>query len=440
MLKKYDVTTAKTSILKREALEDMPVSPATLQRIKNTFGEDLTPDGVVDRLIKDVRNRGDSALIEWTQKLDSPELDSLQVTPEELQQAWNGISDELRQSLSLSAERVRRFYMAQPVTSWMTQNLGGTLGQFVRPIRRVGLYVPAGTAPLPSSVIMSAVPAQVAGVSEIVLVAPPQRQSGRIDPLILATACLLGIKEIYPVGGAQAIAALAYGTETIRPVDKIFGPGNIFVTLAKRKVFGIVGIDSMAGPTETLVIADESANPEWVAADLIAQAEHDFLAAGILLSPSAALIEAVQAAVVRQYEKRDRKLFLNASLPGRSGAVLTANLDEAVELANAYAPEHLCLSVRDPWALTEKIYAAGGIFIGEHSFEVLGDYVAGPSHVMPTGGSARFNSPLNVLDFVHIISLVALDPQTTRRIAPAAAAIARAEGLDGHANAALERL
>ena len=425
MLKMYDVETALKGILKRQPLEDTVVSVTTLQRIEKIFGEALSPAQVVDHILADVRQRGDSALVEWTQKLDSPELTTLKVTPEAMLSAWNSLTEELRQALTLSAERVRQFHQAQPVTSWMTQSMGGTLGQLVRPIQRVGLYIPAGTAPLPSTVIMSAVPAQVAGVPEIVLVAPPH---------------LLGIKEMYAVGGAQAIAALAYGTESIRPVDKIFGPGNLFVTLAKRKVFGFVGIDSMAGPTETVVIADESANPEWVAADLLAQAEHDFLAAGILLSPFQELIIKVQAAVDRQLDACQRKDILAVSVPGRSGAVLTASLDQAVALANEYAPEHLCLSVKDPWSLTSKITAAGGVFIGEHSFEVLGDYIAGPSHVMPTGGSARFNSPLNVLDFVHIISLVALDPVTTQKIAPAAVVLARAEGLDGHANAAQVRL
>jgi len=440
MLKIYDVKTARQSILKRQPLEDAPISRSTSERIEKMFGETLSPAQVVDRILEDVRQRGDPALVEWTQKLDSPAMNSLKVPPEAMLSAWNGLSEELRQALTLSAERVRQFHQAQPVTSWLSQSMGGTLGQLVRPIRRVGLYIPAGTAPLPSTLIMSAVPAQVAGVPEIVLVTPPQRATGQVDPLILATAHLLGIQEIYAVGGAQAISALAFGTQSIRPVDKIFGPGNIFVTLAKRKVFGLVGIDSMAGPTETVIIADESANPEWVAADLLAQAEHDFLAAGILLSPSLGLIEAVQSAVARQLEERRRRAILDVSLAGRSGAVLTASLDEAVALANQYAPEHLCLSVKDPWELTPKITAAGGIFVGEHSFEVLGDYIAGPSHVMPTGGSARFTSPLNVLDFIHIISLVALDPATTQKIAPAAAVMARAEGLDGHANAAQVRL
>jgi histidinol dehydrogenase len=318
----------------------------------------------------------------------------------------------------------------------MTNKLGGTLGQFVRPIRRVGIYVPAGTAPLPSSVLMSVLPARAAGVNEIVVVAPPARGTGKIAAVILAAAALCGVEEVYAMGGAQAIAALAFGTETIPAVDKIFGPGNLFVTLAKRQVFGVVGIDGLAGPTETVVIADEQAEAEWVAADLLAQAEHDVLAAAILLTPSRDLAERVQAAVGRQVEQRGRAEIIAASLANRSGVVLTRDLDEALELANRYAPEHLCLAVREPWRLAEKVYAAGGIFMGEHSFEVLGDYVAGPSHVMPTGGSARFASPLNVLDFVHIVSLVGLDAATTKAIAPAAAVIALAEGLDAHAYAA----
>jgi histidinol dehydrogenase len=287
---------------------------------------------------------------------------------------------------------------------------------------------------------MSAIPAQAAGVSEIALVSPPQRGTGKIAPVILAAAELAGIREVYSLGGAQAIAALAFGTQSIPAVDKIFGPGNLFVTLAKRQVFGVVGIDGLAGPTETVVIADGQANPEWVAADLLAQAEHDVLASAILLTPDDTLIGRVQAAAAQQIESRGRAQIIAASLANRSGAVLTHDLDEAVELANRYAPEHLCLVVQDPWKLANRINSAGGIFMGEHSFEVLGDYVAGPSHVMPTGGSARFASPLNVLDFVHLVSLVALDEATTRQIAPAAAEIARAEGLDAHAFSAEVRL
>jgi histidinol dehydrogenase len=439
MLKILETAEAKNTILKRAPMDDMDVPASVQDRITAMFGEPLSPAQVVDRILRDVRTRGDEALAEWTERLDGRKSSRFAVSKEALQAALNALPADQREALELAADRVRRFHQAQPVTSWMTQSLGGTLGQYVRPIRRVGIYVPAGTAPLPSSVLMSAVPAQVAGVKEIVLVAPPARGMDGIAPIILATAALIGIEEVYAIGGAQAVAALAYGTESIRPVDKIFGPGNLFVTLAKRQVYGVVGIDSLAGPTETVVIADDSARPDWVAADLLAQAEHDVLAAAILLTPSRVLAEKVQAAVGRQLEERGRSDVISAALENRSGAVITADLDEALALANLYAPEHLCLAVRDPWRLAEGVYAAGGVFVGEHSFEVLGDYVAGPSHVMPTGGSARFASPLNVLDFVHIVSLVALDPATTQAIAPAAACIAQSEGLDAHANAAILR-
>ncbi len=440
MLKVFDRSTARQTLLKRQPIDDMSVPAGVQKRITEMFGEPLTPAQVVDRILRDVRERGDDALADWTERLDGHRPARFRVPPAELQAALDGLPAELRSALELAADRVRRFHLAQPVTSWMTQSLGGTLGQYVRPIQRVGLYVPAGTAPLPSTVLMSAVPAQVAGVKEIVLVAPPERETSRVSPVILATAALIGIDEVYIAGGAQAIAALAYGTPSIRAVDKIFGPGNLFVTLAKRQVYGVVGIDSLAGPTETLVIADDSARPDWVAADLLAQAEHDVLASAILLSPSPALVGKVQVEIGRQLEERGRANVIDTSLEHRSGAVITRDLDEAVELANLYAPEHLCLAVQDPWRLAEKVNAAGGVFIGEHSFEVLGDYVAGPSHVMPTGGSARFASPLNVLDFVHIVSLVALDPATTQQISAAAATIAQAEGLDAHANAAQKRV
>ena len=439
MLNIYEVESAKQSILKRIPMDDMDVPPSVQERITAMFGEPLTPTQVVDRILRDVRTRGDAALSEWNEKLDGRKSDRFAIPKSELQAALEALPAEQRAALEVAADRVRRFHQAQPVTSWMTQSLGGTVGQYVRPIQRVGIYVPAGTAPLPSSVLMSAVPAQVAGVPEIVLVAPPTRATGQVAPIILATAALIGIDEVYAVGGAQAIAALAFGTQSIPAVDKIFGPGNLFVTLAKRQVYGVVGIDSLAGPTETVVIADDSARADWVAADLLAQAEHDEMAAAVLLTPSRDLAEKVQVEVGKQMEQRTRANVIAVSLQRRSGVVLTRDLDEAVDLANRYAPEHLCLAVRDPWRLAEKVNAAGGIFVGEHSFEVLGDYVAGPSHVMPTGGSARFASPLNVLDFVHIVSLIALDPATTRKIAPAAQAIALAEGLDAHANAAALR-
>jgi histidinol dehydrogenase len=360
-----------------------------------------------------------------------------------MQSALDAIPSAQRQALEEAAKRIETFHRRQPLSSWFTNELGGTLGQIIRPIRRVGLYVPGGTAPLPSSVLMSAIPARVAGVQEIVVITPPSRSLAEsavpVDPIILAACAISGVDEVYLLGGAQAIGALAYGAESIRPVDKIFGPGNLFVTLAKRQVYGVVGIDGLAGPTETVVVADEWANPTWVAADLLAQAEHDLLASAILLTPSQALIEKVQIEVARQLEQRGRADVIVASLEHRGGAVLTDDLHEAVELTNDYAPEHLGLSVRDPWNWVEKVRNAGGVFVGEHSFEVLGDYLAGPSHVMPTGGSARFASPLNVWDFVKIVSLVALDQDTAAEIGPTAATIAQAECLDAHANAALAR-
>jgi len=440
MLKHYDPETARQTILKRTPLDDMEIPAALTESIQKLFGEPLTPDQAVGRILRDVRAHGDTALREWATRLDGQTPQSFRIPSDEVRAALEKITPAQRDALELAADRIRRFHQAQPVTSWMTNQLGGTLGQFIRPIRRVGVYVPGGSAPLPSSVLMSVIPAQVAGVREIVVVAPPQRGTGQIAPIILAACALVGVEEIYALGGAQAIAALAFGTESITRVDKIFGPGNLFVTLAKKQVYGVVGIDGLAGPTETVVIADETANPEWVAADLLAQAEHDVLASAILLTPSATIAEQTALAVARQLEHRSRAGVISQSLANRSGAVLTRDLDEAVLLANEYAPEHLCLAVRDPWRLAERIYAAGGVFLGEHSFEVLGDYVAGPSHVMPTGGSARFASPLNVLDFIHIVSLIALDETTTRQIAPQAAEIAHAEGLDAHAFSAEVRL
>ncbi len=298
--------------------------------------------------------------------------------------------------------------------------------------------MPGGTAPLPSSLLMSAIPAQVAGVEEIVVATPPGRD-GRVPPIILAAAAAVGVDTVFTLGGAQAVAALAYGTATIPRVDKIVGPGNLFVTLAKQQVFGLVGIDGLNGPTETIIIADETANPHWVAADLLAQAEHDTLATAILLTPSRPLAEAVQAAVAQQAEALSRDAVIAVSLAERGGIVLTADLPEAAQLADAFAPEHLCLAVADPHIWAASIHNAGGLFFGERSFEVLGDYVAGPSHTMPTGGTARFASPLNVLDFVRITSLIELDEATATALVPAAAALARAEGLTAHAAAAGQR-
>lgn len=446
MIKIVDPETARQTILKRRDPGEQTIPPALEESLKRLFGDPaqpskkVTPQEAVTRILEDVKRQGDSALQRWTLRLDGSAPAQFRVPASELQQALETLPADQRGALEQAVGRVRAFYQRQPRTSWITQELGGTLGQLIRPIQRVGLYVPAGTAPLPSTVLMSAAPAQVAGVKEIVLVSPPQRATGKIAPAILAAAALLGLTEVYSLGGAQAIGALAYGTQTIPPVDKIFGPGNLFVTLAKRQVYGVVGIDSLAGPTETAIVADGQARAEWVAADLLAQAEHDVLASAILLTPSRPLAEAVQVEVARQMESLSRSEIIAVSIQDKGGIVLTRDLAEAIDLANHYAPEHLCLSVADPWSWVDKVSSAGGVFLGEHSFEVLGDYVAGPSHVMPTGGSARFGSPLNVWDFVKVISLIGLDAQTARQIAPAAAIIATAEGLDGHAQAARRRL
>ena len=444
MLKQYDPQTAKQSILKRTPPDEFPVSQRVLDGITKLFGESLTPEQAVTKILKDVRMNGDSALQKWTLALDSIDREPTPVSTEMIQAALDSIPPAQRDALEKAAARIEVFHRKQPLTSWFTNDLGGTLGQIIRPIQRVGLYVPGGTAPLPSTVLMSAIPARVAGVNEIVVVTPPNRAliniNPPVDPIILAACAIAGVDKVYLLGGAQAIGALAYGTQTIQPVNKIFGPGNLFVTLAKRQVYGVVGIDGLAGPTETVIIADESANPAWVAADLLAQAEHDLLASAILLTPSQSLIKKVIMEAVKQLEQRGRADIILASLENRGGAVLTRDLDEAMQLANDYAPEHLALSVSEPWRWVEKVNNAGGVFVGEHSFEVLGDYLAGPSHVMPTGGSARFASPLNVWDFVKIVSLIALDKNTVQSIGPVAATIAASEGLDAHNHAAMIRL
>ncbi len=436
MIKIFSTEAARQTILKRVPLDNMQVSSGLLESIQRLFGEPLSPDEAVRQILKEIRLDGDAALQRWSSKIDGLEEKHFRVPKEAIKTASSQITKEERNALFVSAERIRWFFSEQPASSWTFKDGSGMLGMLVRPIRRVGLYVPGGTAPLASSVLMTVIPAQVAGVDEVVLVVPPMKGTGEIAPIILAAAELLGIEEVYMLGGAQAIGALAFGTESIRPVDKIFGPGNIFVTLAKRQVFGVVGIDGLAGPTETMVIADETANPGWVAWDLLAQAEHDILASAILLTSSKALANAVQDAVTEQLATLPRAEILEKSLSTNSGIVLSESLEESIALANAYAPEHLCLSIENPTPVVEKITAAGGIFVGDYSCEVLGDYTAGPSHVMPTSGTARFASALNVLDFVHFINLAALDDQTAVGLCDPAAVIARSEGLEAHARAA----
>jgi len=385
----------------------------------------------VTQILDTVRKEGDTALRKWSKLLDQSDLEEFRIPPESFKLAYDNLPETLRESFTLSAKRIRSFHELQPLPNWETQTLGGRVGQRVTPVERAGVYVPGGTAPLPSSLLMSVIPAQVAGVPRIIIATPPNP-----DPTILAAAHICGLDEIYQLGGAQAIAAMAFGTESVPRVDTIVGAGNIFVTLAKQQVFGIVGLDGLFGPTETMIIADEGANPAWVASDLLAQAEHDILASAVLLTTSQQMAADVQVEVARQLKKLTRTDILAQSLENSSGIVLVPDLDVAAQLANEYAAEHLCLCVSAPRALMAKINNAGGFFLGDHSFEVLGDYVAGPSHIMPTSRTARFNSPLNVLDFVKISSIVELDSQTGAALSHPAAEMARAETLTAHAAAA----
>ena len=431
-----DIEAARQTILKRHSLRDYEAPDDVIDRSIGLFGERLMPDEAVRRIIKSVRAGGDQAILDWNRKIDQISLESLVVSRDEIQAALAKIPSDLHAALKHAAERIRSFHQKQTIVSWMDVQKQGILGQLIRPVDSVGVYVPGGTAPLPSSLLMSVIPAQVAGVPEVAVCTPPGSGAGDIHPAILAAAALTGVEKMYRVGGAQAIAAMAYGTESIARVATIVGAGNLFVTLAKQQVYGDVGIDGLLGPTETVVIADDSANPELAAADLLAQAEHDVLASAILLTPSRAIADAVQSAIYRQAARLDRRDIIWQAMQNRSGAVITANLEQAFELANEYAAEHLCLLLADPWSWLGQVRNAGGVFLGEHSYEVLGDYVAGPSHVMPTGGTARFASPLNTLDFVKITSLVSLDKTNAIELGQSAEILANAESLTAHAAAA----
>ena len=426
----------------REALQrhftELTVPDSVLDRNEQLFGERLSPQVAVDRILMDVRTRGDEALAHWTRQLEGAELSHVQVHEHDLHSAQ--VEPELLEAIRVAIARVRSFHEKQPVAGWVDHGTGGALGQLVRPIQRVGVYVPGGLAPLVSSLIHTAVPAVVAGVEEIIVATPPDRE-GRVHPAILVAAREIGVKRVYRMGGAQAIAAMAFGTQSVPRVDKIAGPGNMFVVLAKRAVFGAVGIESLPGPTETLVLADESANARFVAADLLAQAEH-LGAEPVLVTPSRELLTEVERELTRQLEAlpEPNRSWARESVLQRFKVVLADSMDEAFDLANLYAPEHLCLLVRDPWAHVAKVRRAGGVFLGEASMEALGDYVAGPSHVMPTGGTARFLSPVNVRDFQNIISLIGVNDVTLREVGPHAARLARAEGLEAHARAIESRL
>jgi histidinol dehydrogenase len=441
MLRIYDLDEALTGILKRRPIDEFPVSESMRQRTIATFGADIPPQEVVRRILNDVRQRDDAAVVEWTKKLDGVtlELDAIQVSDTDIAAAYDQVDSETIAALEQAAERIRAFHARQPFHSWMDTDSGGMLGQLIRPLESVGVYIPGGSAPLASTLLMTAIPARVAGVSSVIVCSPPNRKTGQVAPITLVAADIADVDTVYAVGGAQAIGAMAYGTNTIPRVDKICGPGNTFVVLAKKEVYGTVGIDALPGPTETVVVADETANPAWVAADLLAQAEH-IGGTSILITPSRPFAETVGKHLLEQVTSLSNQDDIIESFARRSGAVITEDLLEAVAYADDFAPEHLCLSVKDPWAWVGKIHNAGGVFVGEQSYEVLGDYVAGPSHVMPTGGTARFTSPCNVLDFVRVMNVIALDEQTSRQIGPVAIKLAQAEGLDAHAAAVKIRL
>ena len=413
---------------------------------RNALGErvmnrsQLTNDQVtatVKEIIRRVRAEGDAALFDYTARFDHADItaETVQVTRAEIDAAYAAASPEWLEAMREAARRITEFHQKQKQNTWLNFQPGIALGQKITPLRRVGVYVPGGTAAYPSSVLMNVLPAKVAGVKEIVMVTPPGRDGGVSYPLALAAADIAGVDRIYKVGGAQAIAALAFGTESIPRVDKITGPGNIYVANAKREVFGHVGIDMVAGPSEVLVIADDAAEPAYVAADLLSQAEHDPFAAAILVTDSAALAQAVDAELERQTALLPRRETVLKSLGAYGTIVIAPNLSICAEIANQIAPEHLELFVREPYALLPAIRNAGAIFLGRWSPEPLGDYFAGPNHVLPTSGTARFFSPLSVDDFVKKSSIICCTREELEVVSDQVILLARQEGLDAHANA-----
>jgi histidinol dehydrogenase len=434
-----DLTVARTALLSRRTLEESDLPEATRARIREVFGDDLKPSLVVERILADVRSAGDSALRRYTEAFDGCAVRELRVPDEAIDAAAAAVPPSVYAALEAAAEQVRAFHERARRNSWVDFHGDHATGQLIRPLARVGVYAPGGRVPYPSSVLMAAIPARVAGVGEIVLASPPNRD-GEVAPALLAAARIAGVDAVYRVGGAQAIGALAFGTESIPGVDKIVGPGNLFVALAKRQVFGYVGIEGLAGPTECLLVADETANPRWLAADLIAQAEHDPLSQPVLLCTSEAQIERTLAAAAELVTNAPRGEIIRQSLADRGAVVRVPTVEAAIALANEYAPEHLCLCIRDAWSKVGLVENAGGVFVGELSAESIGDYTAGPSHIMPTGGTARFSSPLNLDDFVKITSVFSFGGAELQRLGPPAIEIARAEGLHAHAEAIEVRL
>ncbi|THF63742.1 histidinol dehydrogenase [Pseudothauera nasutitermitis] len=399
-------------------------------------------DAAVSEILRAVRATGDAAVIEYTRRFDHLDVSSmagLELPHAELKAALDGLTVERREALRVAADRVRQYHERQKIDSWSYMEADGSvLGQQVTALDRVGLYVPGGRASYPSSVLMNAIPAKVAGVHELIMVVPTPR--GEKSPLVLAAAAIAGVDRVFTIGGAQAVAALAYGTQTIPQVDKIVGPGNAYVAEAKRRVFGTVGIDMVAGPSEVLVISDGSGDPDWVAMDLFAQAEHDELAQSILLCTDAGFLDAVAAAIERLLPTMPRREIIAKSLAGRGALIQVDDLEQACAIANRIAPEHLELSLETPEPWVAKIRHAGAIFVGHHSVEALGDYCAGPNHVLPTMRSARFSSPLGVYDFQKRSSIVHISAAGAQTLGKVASILAHGEGLQAHARSAEMRL
>lgn len=397
---------------------------------------------IVNDIIANIKANGDKALFEYTKKFDKFDVnkDNVLVTEDEIKEAYNQVDADLIRVIKKSAERIGAFHEKQKMNSWLEPSKNGEmLGQLIRPLQRVGVYVPGGKAAYPSSVLMNIIPAKVAGVEEIVMTTPPSAE-GKISPTTIVAADIAGVHKIYKAGGAQAVAALAFGTESIPKVDKIVGPGNIFVALAKRSVYGYVNIDSVAGPSEILILADESANPEFVAADLLSQAEHDELASAVLITDCKELAEKVQIEAENQTNRMERKEIIKKSQDNYGAIIVVDNFDEACDLCNQIAPEHLEISTKEPFSLLPKIQNAGAIFLGHYTPEPLGDYMAGPNHVLPTGGTARFFSPLSIDDYIKKSSIISFSKEAMQELGPDVVKFAEAEGLTAHANSIKVRL
>ena len=427
---------AINKLLQKPAFDEVELSPKIREANKATFGKDMTAAELVAQIVRDVRFEGDKAVLRYTKLIDKVDCDikDLLVTEEDFVAAEAQADPQVVESLKKAAENVRRYHEEQKPNSWMTyREHGSLLGQSLIPLDRVGIYVPGGTAAYPSSVIMNAMPAVVAGVGEIVMMVPPK--NGAINPYVLIAAKLAGVKRIYKIGGAQAIAALAFGTESIPRVDKITGPGNIFVTLAKKEVYGHVDIDMLAGPSEILIVADDSADPVYTAADMLSQAEHDPLASSIVITDSEKLARQVAIEAENQLQKLPRQEIARASIERNGLIVIAENMQQALRFANTSAPEHLELLTREPFQLLPYVRHAGAVFLGAYSPEPLGDYFAGPNHVLPTGGTARYYSVLNVETFMKRTSLISYTQSALEAVSEDIIRLAETEGLQAHANA-----